>query len=271
MAQNLPVTLYAPPEHYVRAANNLEQSIRERLKPFQVRLIWARIIATIITLIMGFLAFAIMVSIFELPFIMAILLAVVVQVMAVVAFHVWFYELHQGERHSPLKKWAGFSFAIALSLFMLGIGGYRAYMYLSELGMLPLLLGLCVFIFALIEPTASCLAGFCTAAAEHALDFPSNMMERAHEHRKVVITTPDSETWKMSMTQADEEREAISQERTDTSVEMKWRDRRLKHLDDWIRQLEAYNPGRRATRVVGEEGEVPTIRSNSSPSLKIAE
>ena len=271
MAQDLPITLYAPPEDYVRAANNLEQSVRERLKPFQIRLMWARIIATVITLIMGFLAFAIMVSIFELPFIMAVLLAVVVQVMAVVAFHAWFYELHQEERHSPLKKWTGFSIAIALSLFMLGIGGYRAYMYLSELGMFPLLLGLCIFIFALIEPTASCLAGFCTAAAEHALDFPNNTMERAHEHRKAVITTPDSEAWKISMTQAQEEREAIAQERTATSTEMKWRDRRLKHLDDWIRQLESYNPGRPVTRAAGETGTSPLLRSSAASGLQISE
>jgi len=270
MAQDLPVTLYAPPEHYVRAANSLEQSVQERLKPFQIRLVWARIIATVITLIMGFLAFAIMVSIFELPFIMAILLAIVVQVMAVVAFHAWFYELHQGERHSSLKKWTGFSIAIALSLFMLGIGGYRAYMYLSELGMLPILLGLCIFIFALIEPTASCLAGFCTAAAEHALEFPNDMMKRAHEHRKVVVTTPDNETWKTSMTQAEEEREAIAQERTATSTEMEWRDRRLKHLEDWIKQLESYNPGRLVTRADGGAGAPPLGRGGAVPGLKIS-
>lgn len=270
MTQDLPISLYAPPEDYERASIKLEQSIRERLKPFQSRLMWARIIATVITLIMGFLAFAIMVSTFDLPIFMAVLLAVVVQVMAVVAFHTWFYELHQGNRHSSLKKWTGFIIALALSLFMLGIAGYRGYVYLSEMGMVPILLGLCIIVFALIEPTASCLAGFCTAGADHALDLPKDMMERARQHKNKVVTTADSVTWKKSIDQAQEERRKIATESADNTQADEWRTRRLKHLDDWIEQLDSYNPGRPVTQAHGE-ADAPQTRLGMPPVLKISE
>jgi len=270
MAQDIPISLYAPPDDYQRAAHKLEQSTRERLKPFQSRLMWARIIATVITLIMGFLAFAIMVSVFDLPIIMAILLAVVVQVMAVVAFHTWFYELHQGERHSRLKKWTGFSIAIALSAFMLGIGGYRAYMYLSEMGMIPALLGLCVFIFALIEPTASCLAGFCTAGAEHALDLPKDLMERARQHKEIIMSTPDAVTWARSENEASTERRSVASEDVESVQSDKWRACRLKHLDDWLSQLHKFDPGRAVTLAPEETG-IPPHSSFAAPGLKLSQ
>ena len=270
MSQINPITLYAPPDQYQRAALNLEESVRCQLRPFQTRLVLALFVSTVLTIAMGLLGYAILVGSLDWPPLVSIFVATLLQITAVIAFHAWFHALHLGERTKTWKKWTWFAIAVTLSLIMAGLGGFRAYQYLSDLDWNLFLLGLGVLLFAVIEPTFSCVAGFCTAAATHALEMPQDTMKRATDHKKRVVTTPDSASWQESIDQVEQERHMIIAENAENSQQLEWQAERVKHLDEWIKQLRGYNPGRPVTQSSGEGSTPPVIHVSGTTGLKMA-
>lgn len=239
-----PATFGPSHDECVHSAGHLESTTHKQLAPFKLRLTLAWIAAVVATLVMGAAMYVVLDGVLGWPTAMAIVMALVIQGVAIGLCHMWLHGLWAWDTdtfHSERPWNWKFGVLVCVALFMIVMAYLRAKLFLEDMGLSTFMTALCSFIIALIDPLVTLAAGALTAAAMCALRHPQDLVRRAQSHRSAVVGVRGN-VWPKSLQQSEKERVELMNRHLGDDLAISRRNSQVKHVEHWQRLLELHDP-----------------------------
>ncbi len=241
---DLPTTFGPDHNDCVHSAGQLEGMARKQLAPFRTRLVLAWVAAVTATLAMGAAMYIVLDGVLGWPTTMAVVMALVIQGMAIGLCHMWLHGLWSwdSDTFESEQPWNWkFYILVCVALFMIVMAYLRAKLFLEDMELSAFMTAVCSLIIALIDPLVTLAAGALTAVATGAMRYPQDLVRRAYAHRAAVAGVRGN-VWPKSLQQAEQELNQLSGRHLGHDTAIARRNRQAKHVENWYHLLEMFDP-----------------------------
>lgn len=244
--QNAGLAAFGPShDECVHSAGHLEATVQKQLAPFKLRVTMAWIAATVGTLAMGAAMYFVLDGVLGWPPVMAIVMALVIQGVAIGLCHMWIHGIwawNTDTFHSEHPWNWKFGVLLCVALFMIVMAYLRAKLFLEDMELSSFMTAMFSFIIALVDPLVTLALGALTAGASCGLRHPHDLLKRALEHRSAVVGVRGN-VWPKSMQQSEKERMDLVNRHLGDDLAISRRNSQVKHIEGWQRLLELHDPG----------------------------